>query len=119
MIFRFSASSLDRKPLREAFKRKYSIIDERTVSDPKLLISGEKEWYAHGSNHRLENGHLKRDLEKSGWFIEIRTLRELMKFMALHGDNKTRVQLTMSHSETIPAARQNFVPLIWFEKNSA
>lgn len=77
------------KPCKEAVRGKYTRIDERTVNDPMLIKSvrdGREKWYDRGTNHRVENGHIKRDFEDEAWFVEINTLKELNDFIDKYGD---------------------------------
>ena len=78
----------DRKPCPEAVRKSYIEVDERTVDDPaKVPIHhGERTWwYAEGQNHRVEDGHIKRDLRREGWFVEIPTLDALVDFICKYG----------------------------------
>jgi hypothetical protein len=83
------ASLLDNsKPCEEAFERKFTEIDERFVDDPTKIpaYSGTSEWWTeHGSNHRIEKGHIKRDFEKMGWFVEIKDSNDILAFQKKYG----------------------------------
>lgn len=84
MWFRINkASDVYEKPHNKAIMKKGYIVDERIVDNPeKLGIRIEREnWYKRGVNHRVENGHIKRDLEIEDWYIEINFLHELMKLI--------------------------------------
>lgn len=70
------------------------IIDRRFVDDPKKLpcnkgtdgdwFRTEGDWFIRGTNHRIENGCICRDLEwEAGWFVEI---PDVMDFVRQHGD---------------------------------
>lgn len=74
-------------PCEGARQETYLRVDERTVDDPaKLnLFENETDWYGLGCNHRIENGHIKRDYECKGYFIDIANLEELLAFMDTHG----------------------------------
>ena len=76
------------KPCEEAFEDSYIQIDERIVDSPeKLNVKSDRdEWYNNGTNHRMENGHIKRDFESRGWFVNIETLEDLNKFVDKYGN---------------------------------
>ena len=84
----------DKQPCEEAFKSEYTSIDERSVSSPEQIPSYkkrkdliDKDWYGKGSNHRVENGHIKRDFEGTeGWFVELNSLEELNSLQEKYGD---------------------------------
>lgn len=84
MKFLVTRTSLwdDKRPCERAYKDKYIIVDSRTVDDPKKLnIKSDREnWYKEGTNHRVENGKIRRDFEEEGWFIDINSLEELIEF---------------------------------------
>lgn len=75
-------------PCEEAYLDTYIRIDERTVSDPKNLNFklDKEEWYKTGENHRVENGHIKRDFKNEAYFIDINSLEELNKLHEKYGD---------------------------------
>ena len=78
------------KPCDGAVWEAFTSIDERIFDDPSKIPSYQRcgstdEWYAHGENHRVENGHIKRDFESHAWFIEIEILGELMEFIKEQG----------------------------------
>lgn len=84
MWFRIeTASNRDEKPCEKAIMKKGYIVDERIVDSPeKLGLRSEREnWYDRGINHRVENGHIKRDLEIEDWYIEINYLHDLMELI--------------------------------------
>lgn len=73
------------KPCKNAIKKYYTVVDERTIDNPmKNPFIGES-WYKNGTRHRVENGHIKRNLRKKGWFIEINSLEELIEFQKEYG----------------------------------
>lgn len=83
MKFKVERTSLfndDEKPCENVSKENYIRIDERTIDDPSKNIY-MKDWYEHGINHRVENGHIKRDFIDEGWFTEISDLDGLMQFI--------------------------------------
>lgn len=78
----------DKQPCDNAIQEDVLCIDERTVDDPmKNPHIGEK-WYSDFGyfNHRVENGHIKRDYYRKVWTMEINTLEELHKFMEKEGE---------------------------------
>jgi hypothetical protein len=73
-------------PCEGCVKGQYTRIDERTIDDPnKSAGVYARQWYERGTNHRVENGHIKRDFIDEGWFIEIPTLEDLVTFLDTHG----------------------------------
>ena len=92
MKFRVERTRMsDDKPCDGAYESDYIRVDEWEVDDPFKLKSsyycyGEK-WYKQGKNHRVEDGHIKRDLDDHGWFIDIESLEELVKLMERVGEN--------------------------------
>ena len=69
-----------RCPHPSARKEKFIRIDERTVDDPSMLPA-LVDWYSSGTNHRVEDGHIKRDFEDEGWFIDVSTLEDLLRLV--------------------------------------
>lgn len=61
------------------------IVDERNVDDPIKNKYIAEDWYLRGENHRVENGHIKRDLKDIQFFIEIESLDELVSFVNKNG----------------------------------
>lgn len=91
MIFsvrRASDWSESKKPCNGATKRKILHTDERYFDDPMKNPMVGNTWYTDEGffNHRVEDGHCKRDWYKEGWVIEINTMDELMKFMDEYGN---------------------------------
>jgi len=88
MKFQISRTSIwgDTKPCDEAVYLPYVQIDERSVSNCSLLNCNDKEtWFQNGTNHRVENGYIKRDFNKETWFVEINSLDELFNFYKKYG----------------------------------
>ena len=78
-------------PCKEAHLELILHTDERTADDPSKIPSyknNPNEWFEEKGyfNHRVENGHIKRDYWKNEWVIEINTLDELMRFTNDYGD---------------------------------
>lgn len=70
------ASTYGEKPVAEAFKIKVQITDRRVVDDPRKIPldtgSDGKWWYENGTNHRVENGQIARDMGyHEVWAIKI------------------------------------------------
>jgi len=87
MKFAISRSVCDgKKPCDGAYKDSYVHIDERTVDSPQKLLCDSHTWYERGYNHRVENGHIKRDLDRDGWFIDISDLRGLLELEEKYGN---------------------------------
>jgi hypothetical protein len=84
MVSRTSRTT-DVKPCSEAKQEKYTRVDERSTDDPAKIpaMRGKPAdwWFADGTNHRIENGHIKRDFEDTAWFIKINTLAQLIEFI--------------------------------------
>lgn len=58
-------------------------VDERNVDDPTKIdfYGGTSEWwYKNGINHRLEDGHIKRDEPMEQWFVKL-TIEDIPKFL--------------------------------------
>lgn len=80
-----TSRSDEMSPCPEAKKLNYIRIDERFVDDPNIYGETKESWLSKGSNHRIENGHIKRDFRETGWFIEINLLEELVEFEDNYG----------------------------------
>jgi len=90
LVTRSSDGWYDKKPCERAEWGKYYWVDERNVADPSqvpMQLGLTSWWYAKGINHRVENGHIKRDMELKGWTIEIVSLEDLVDFCRSVGDN--------------------------------
>ena len=89
MVSRTSSHSMDAKPCKEAYLKAYTRIDERTVNSPSKIPFYKNQpddwWYSEGKNHRVEHGHIMRDFDDEGWFIELDTLEDLLKFHKKYG----------------------------------
>lgn len=61
-------------------------VDERTVDHPdKNKHIGSEHWYGTGVNHRVENGHIKRDFPTKAWAVDIVSIEEMMEFIKENG----------------------------------
>ena len=75
LVSRTSMCCSDKKPCEEAYPINIIDVDTRTVDDPKKIpcyFNGrEQMWYREGTNHRVENGKIKRDMGiTQEWAIE-------------------------------------------------
>jgi hypothetical protein len=87
IVRRTSGHGDDESPCKGAIKGTYVMVDERVVDDPsKLRGSTKDDWYAAGRNHRVEKGHIKRDYDDEAWFIEVKSLHDLLKLSSKHGE---------------------------------
>ena len=76
----------DGKPCDEAFQILVVNTDVRTVDDPKKIPSNrgtDGDWYKIGTNHRVENGMIRRDLApRLQWAVEV---SDINAFVERHG----------------------------------
>lgn len=92
-ISRVSASR-EEKPCEEAFETTYTRIDERGADDPTKISyfqsfpeRVQQEWYGEGVNHRVEQGHIKRDFPgEKDWAIDIESLDQFYTLYRKYGD---------------------------------
>lgn len=95
-------SSWSGAPHKDAYQREYIYVDARTTDDPKKIPANcgtDGDWYQKGTNHRVENGRIKRDIHKeSGWFIQINDLHKFLE--NLHKDEKA-TEIILSIEEDI------------------
>ena len=83
IVTRTSCRGYDQKPCEEAVKEILTAVDERIIDDPmKNKLIGER-WYTEEGyfNHRVENGHIKRDYKRSAYIIELESLEDLQNFV--------------------------------------
>lgn len=89
-VRRTSEWDVDVQPCKEAHQETFVSIDLRTVKSPNEIPRSKNKpedwWYLSGRNHRLIGGKIARDFDAIGWFIEINTLEELLKFREKYGD---------------------------------
>lgn len=76
------------KPCDEAFEAEIMRVDSRNTDDPKkiLVYGGTEGWYKHGSNHRLENGRICRDIFDKVYVIELDSITNIMNFIDKYGE---------------------------------
>lgn len=90
MKFQIKRTSMwdDKKPCEEAVADKLVSVDVRSVSSPeKLTCMTAEKWYGEGTNHRIINGNIARDLDKRDCYVvKINTLKELMGLQDKYGD---------------------------------
>jgi len=79
----------DERPCSEAFPILITVVDTRYCSSPKEIPINngtDGDWYLKGTNHRVVDGYIKRDLDpETAWAVELPTLLSLMKFVETHG----------------------------------
>jgi len=84
-----SSSWNESQPCEEAFQIEVMEVDSRTTDDPKKVRAyngTDSWWYNTGTNHRVENGKICRDLGlRKVWAVEIRTLEDFRAFVSKHG----------------------------------
>ena len=78
------------KPCEECRQITITCIDERTTDDPSKIPGCKNNpniWYEQQGyfNHRVENGHIKRDYLKKVWVVEINSLEQLHEFVNKYG----------------------------------
>lgn len=80
-------SSWSGKPCDEAFEAETMQIDRRNCDDPKKIPAHkgtDGDWYQRGTNHRVENGTICRDLGwQREWFVR---LDDVMAFVDKYGE---------------------------------
>ena len=85
-LFRVSRTSTyhsDDPPCEGARRCETMSVDRRTVDDPAKLPRYSEDWYKRGTNHRVENGCICRDMGwGSDWFVDI---PDVLEFVAKHG----------------------------------
>lgn len=77
----------DEKPCEEAVEEIVTYVDERCIDDPMKNEYIGKSWYTDEGyfNHRVENGHIKRDRKESAYTIELESLEDLQDFINKYG----------------------------------
>jgi len=81
------------QPCNNATEEKYTRFEVRTLNSfeefDKRFGSNEDKWLSKGINHCInERGYVQREIPdvSIGWFIEINSLEELMKFYKENGE---------------------------------
>jgi len=92
MIFKICRTSDpsvgDHPPVEGAFKTERVQVDRRSVSSPDHLYNPTERstWYRVGTNHRVENGCIARDMEMMTiWAVEIPSLEALLALIQTCG----------------------------------
>ncbi len=80
-------SAYGEKPCDEAFKIVRVNTDTRNCDDPKKIPAHggtDGDWFLRGTNHRVENGKIKRDLgTQEKWAVEV---PDIQAFVDKYGD---------------------------------
>ena len=66
------------RPCKNAYQEPYIMYDIRGNSRSIESKMGRNLWLATGKNHREENECFVRDFDKTGWFVNIEDLRDLL-----------------------------------------
>ncbi len=91
MRFSISRTSIffdDDPPCEDAVRFPCVRVDERTTDDPSKIKAheGDTDWWTNeGRNHRIEDGHIKRDFDGADWYVEIENLEALIAFGEKYG----------------------------------
>lgn len=89
LITRTSTCDWTVRPHQHAFSVSVIRVDERSVDCPSRVPFNFGEtswWYGEGTNHRVEDGHIKRDMGYDNcWAIKISSIDELMIFIEQNG----------------------------------
>ena len=87
MKFRINLLDESVRPCDRAARESYLRRDERTAARPEDVpaFKGREDWwYGKGLNHRVENGHIVRDMPDEGWFLDA-DLETLLEHITLYG----------------------------------
>ena len=89
-VYLVSKTSLrddSKKPCEEAYKVMMKKIDRRTTDDPAKIPASHGDgawWYKKGTNHRVENGFICRDLGwREAWVVKV---YDIYNFICEHGE---------------------------------
>jgi len=78
----------DERPCSEAFPVSVVVVDTRCCASPKEIPINngtDGDWYLKGTNHRVVDGYIKRDLGiETAWAVELPTLSSFVKFVETH-----------------------------------
>jgi hypothetical protein len=78
--------SNDPRPCPEAVEVDGVYVEERCVSSPEQLHPRLRaKWPERGLNHRVEGGHIKRDIPITQWVVQLDSLEDLVAFISRHG----------------------------------
>ena len=76
-------------PVAGAYRGPWVRVDERTTDDPKKILAhhgSDGGWYTTGRNHRVVKGHIMRDFDDEGWFLDVATLDDLVALTQREGN---------------------------------
>jgi hypothetical protein len=80
-------SCCEGKPCDEAYEVEMMQVDRRNCDHPKKIPAHDGtdgDWYNHGSNHRVENGNICRDMGwRRQWVVQV---NDVMDFVDSHGE---------------------------------
>lgn len=89
LITRTSARD-DSQPHEKATRKKLKYKDERHVGNPEEFNSRcfprKENWFDSGTNHRIESGHIVRDIEREEWVISLDGVAGLIDFCKEEGE---------------------------------
>lgn len=93
MLFQITRTSMwdDEKPHEKCMPITLINVDQRTFKSPeeydKRLAKMDGNWFSKGSNHRITEKGIARDMGPyPAWGIEINSLEELMNFKEIVGE---------------------------------
>lgn len=89
VISRASDHKEENSPCEGAYEQEIPKIDIRSISKPEEfnIKSMRESWYKEGTNHRLINGKIARDMgTKKVWCIDFESMDDLIKFTYEFGD---------------------------------
>ena len=84
IVSRVSGGSVKNQPCEGATRQGYLRIDARTIA-PAALSGTSEWWYEKGKNHRVENGHIVRDIDETAWFVEFNSPEDLLISLRRYG----------------------------------
>ena len=78
----------DKKPCEGAIFGEKTFIAVKNLKSPDdFEYEMDREyWFRTGTNHRCEDGKIKKDMLEKYWTIEIENIEALVEFAKLHGD---------------------------------
>ena len=91
MEFKILRTSMfsEEKPCEESFMGHYTPVDERTFKSPEEHDAKFRfdKWTSRGSNHRLTNVGIARDMpQQKCWFVEIASIEDFVKMAKKYGE---------------------------------
>lgn len=89
LIHRTSLYDSEEPPCKGAFKVELVQVDRRIVNSPEKVPTSKGTsdwWYSKGTNHRVENGNICRDMGwYKAWAIKIPSLTALLNLIRVEG----------------------------------